>query len=389
MFFRLTSSLVIIVLIFCSLASAQEKADSSRPLVRGGMYDKPFTTRLFGRTALGGYTEAVWKFERSLGVTDEVTFEARRFNLFSQSTISDRVRLFAELEFEHGTEEIKLEAAALDFELHPLLIFRGGILLSPLGKFNLSHDSPLNELTDRPLVSTQIIPTALSEAGMGFYGSAHPWVDTRVTYEAYAVNGFNDRILGSGDGVRIAEGRGDVGEDNNAVPSFVGRVSLSRGRSAEVGISAHTGIFNRYRIEDFVVDEKRNLTIMAVDWEFRRGPFELLGEYARASVDVPQSLVGLFAEGQQGAYVQLNGHFGKGWIGAMPRSHFSGIVRWDGIDFDSDLAGDSERRLTAGLNFRYTEDTVFKLDYHHDRTRSRVNVSETAAGMNFSVASYF
>ena len=42
----------------------------------------------------------------------------------------------------------------IDFEVHPALNFRGGIILSPLGRFNLAHDSPANELTDRPLVST-------------------------------------------------------------------------------------------------------------------------------------------------------------------------------------------------------------------------------------------
>ena len=32
--------------------------------------------------------------------------------------------------------------AILDYELQPAVTFRGGMILTPLGKFNLAHDSP-------------------------------------------------------------------------------------------------------------------------------------------------------------------------------------------------------------------------------------------------------
>lgn len=42
-------------------ANPQEEpdtADAPRPFVEGGAYDKPYLTRLLGRTAIGGYAEA-------------------------------------------------------------------------------------------------------------------------------------------------------------------------------------------------------------------------------------------------------------------------------------------------------------------------------------------
>ncbi len=373
-------------------AHAQGERDTSRherPFVSGGVYDKPFVTRLLGKTALGGYMEAVWKFTRVGGVTEEVTFEARRFNLFTFSRISERVRFFAELEFEHGTEEINVEVAALDFEIHPSLIFRAGVILSPLGKFNLTHDSPLNELTDRPLVSTQIIPTALSEAGMGFYGSFFPSAVSRFTYELYGVNGFNDGIVLAGSGTRIREGRGDVGEDNNPAPSFAGRISYSPVEVFEAGISGHTGPYNRYKVDDFFVDERRNLTILAFDWEYGGESFDVLGEYAHARINIPPSLRGLYARRQQGLYVETNVRFGSGMLEFLPLSEFTAIGRYEFVDFDSEIAGDARQRLSVGVNFRPTRDTVFKLDYHFDWEWNRVNVAEKAAGINFSAATYF
>ena len=363
--------------------------EAERPFVTGGYYDKPFVTRLFGRTAIGGYMEALWKFERTEGINEPPSFEARRFNLFTYSVVSDRLRVAAELEFEHGTEEIKLEFAFLDFEIHPALTFRGGILLSPIGKFNLAHDSPLNNLTERPLVSTLIIPAAFSEAGMGFYGAFFPTAESRLTYELYAVNGLHDGVLTAADGTRIAEGRGAFGEDNNSLPSLVGRLAYSPSMALEVGVSLHTGPYNRYMADDLQIDDKRNLTLAALDWEYRQGAWEVIGEIARASIDVPPSLRGLFAEQQQGLYAQMNYHFGGGWIPVMARSRFTVVGRYELVDLDAGIGGDAIQRFSLGLNFRPVEDTVFKLDYRFDRLWNRVDVAERSVGVNFSVASYF
>ena len=46
--------------------------------------------------------------------------------------------------------------------------------LMPVGKFNLLHDSPLNDLVDRPMVSRIIIPSTWFEAGAGIYGTLYP-----------------------------------------------------------------------------------------------------------------------------------------------------------------------------------------------------------------------
>jgi hypothetical protein len=190
-------------------------ADSARPFVKGGVYDKPYQTRLMGRTAIGGYAEIHARWQQVEGLKDDAGFDAKRFNLFSSTRVSDHVRLGAEIEFEEGGHEIKLEYAAIDIALHPSLTLRGGMLLSPLGRFNLAHDSPLNEFTDRPLVATELLGVALSEPGVGFLGRAGVGRAGRITWELYATNGFHDGlVINSEDGTRIPLGRGNF-EDNN------------------------------------------------------------------------------------------------------------------------------------------------------------------------------
>lgn len=373
--------------VLIAVLATDAMAAEANPIVRGGIGDKPFMAQA-GRTRLGGYTEAHFRYERAAGFTEELTFEAKRFNLFTYTSVSERVRVASELEFEEGGEEIKVEMALLDFEIHPALIFRAGILLSPLGRFNLAHDSPANELTDRPLVSTELIPTALSEAGMGIYGAFFPAGRMRITYEIYGVNGFDEGLLfGDEAGTRFAAGRGNF-EDNNNRPSLVGRVGLSPLPALEVGLSLHTGPYNVWEVEGLELDERRSATIWAFDWDGHWRRWHLQGEYAAASIDVPAESA-VFQGRQSGYYAELSGAFGKNWLAALPGSFFTGVLRLGAVDFDADGRGDDVERQTLGLNFRPHTDTVFKLDYQRTTETDPFANELDAAALLFSAATYF
>lgn len=361
-----------------------------RPLVKGGIYDRPYIVRPSSRIAIGGYAETMLRSEYENGVHENISFEARRFNIFLFSSISDRIKLSSELEFEHGTEEIKLEMALIDIEFLEEVNLRGGILLSPLGKFNIAHDSPRNEFTDRPLVSTRIIPATLSEAGFGLFGSFYPHVEHRITYETYIVNGLNDDVLLGGDGTSIPHGRPIAfEEDNNGSPSFVGRVAWMPEFDLELGLSLHTGLYNTFKTDGLVVDERRSLTIMAVDGEYRIGNLVLQGEYARARIEIPVSLVGLFAERQQGFYAQAVYPVLRGVLPSFPASVLAIGVRYEYIDLDNAIPGDDTHRLSLGTTLRLVTDTVIKFDYQHNWMFDRIKNESRSAVIQFGVATYF
>ena len=375
-------------------ASAQEeKRDTTRttgrPFVEGGAFDKPYMTRLFGRTAIGGYAEAHARWEQADGVTEEAGFDLKRWNIFTSTQVNDFIRIGAELEFEELAEEITLEFAAIDFTIHPSFTVRAGAILSPLGRFNLSHDSPRNEFTDRPLVSTEIIGTALTEPGLGALGAFGLGGAGRLTYELYAVNGFHDGLINdSPDGTRIPAGKKNF-EDGNASPAAVGRLAWSPRLGYELGISGHRGAYNVFRADGEQVEERRDLAIWAVDAEVTVAGVEVSGEAVAANLDIPAGLDGINAAAQRGLYAQAVRDFGRGWIRTMPRSYFEVGARYDTVDFDSDFLGDTLRRMTVGLNFRPTEDAVLKFDYVRGQTRDRFNNLGEQAGFLFSIATYF
>lgn len=365
------------------------RADTTRPFVPGGVYDKPYQTRLLGRTTLGGYAEAHARYERVDGAAGESGFLARRFNLFTSTRVSDVVRLAAEVEFEDGAEEIKLEYAAIDVRIHPSLTLRGGMLLSPLGRFNLSHDSPLNEFTDRPLVSTDLIGVALSEPGFGALGQFPAGRRGRVTYELYLTNGYHEGLVRDAeDGTRIPLGRDNV-EDENGSPAVVGRVAWSPRVGLEIGVSGHHGAWNVFTEDGVRLDRRRNLSIAVIDAEVTVAGFRLSGEAATARIDIPEGLRGIYADAQRGVFADLTRDFGRGLIRTLPASFFTAKARVDYVDFDRDVTGDDVVQIGVGLNFRPTSDSVIKLDVVRGQSHDRFNNRGDHARLLASFATYF
>ncbi len=377
--------LVLLGLFFTLPSPSVGEEKEPRPELPGGIYDKPYLRRAGRGVTIGGYLDH--EFEWNEG--GKSTFDQHRFIPFIYGQVSNRVRVTAEIEFEHGgfvkgggttDGEIKLEYAVMDFEFTESFNYRGGVILAPLGVFNLLHDSPLNDLTERPTVNRQIMPSTLSESGMGFYGTFYPSELSVASYEIYVVNGFNDKVISSSGGLRVRGGRGSQKSDNNQNKAVTARFGLSPRLGMNFGASIHTGAY------DDAGDH--NLTILGLDAKVVRGIWEVQGEYGRVAADVDLTAHPATAESQQGAYGQANVHFGHDHF--LPGSVFTGVVRWDWVDYDTDAKGDSELGLTLGLNFRPVEDAVFKFDYASIwKTPANGARGGVAGRFFFSVSTYF
>ena len=141
------------------------------------VYAKPFVAA--PKAIVGGYIDIQFRSQQKgsieagdgrPGITNN--FDQQRFVPFFYADVTEHVKFAAELEIEHGIRESSsneietgLEFAHIDYLVNEPFNVRAGILLLPIGKFNLLHDSPLNDLTDRPLVSQFIIPSTMSETG--------------------------------------------------------------------------------------------------------------------------------------------------------------------------------------------------------------------------------
>jgi hypothetical protein len=390
----------------------EQRTDSQPALSFGStgsgrlVYAKPFVTS--PKAIIGGYFDIQYRSHRKgvietggFGNGTTNGFDQTRFVPFIYADITEHVKFAAELEIEHGIREvsdneISLEFAHIDYLVNEPFNIRAGILLIPIGKFNLLHDSPLNDLTDRPLVSQFVIPTTMAETGAGLYGTLYPGRTSKLDYEVYVTTGpcgYNT------DGSpRVSEETGtknsrqrkcesEDGLDINNGKAVSGRVAFSPMLGVEVAGSSYYG--------NQSPTSYNPLSITAVDWTLQKGPVEIIGEaawaYARgnsraipgATFSTPGTLLSglntfnpLAAPPQrmQGFYLQGNYHFMPAFLTKLsPKrfgegSTFTAVVRYDLVNLNIDNRGESQGQLeqiSFGLNYRPVEDAVFKVSYQY------------------------
>lgn len=386
------------------------------------IYAKPFLS--MPKATLGGYADVMYNIlsRQNLDNPSRNSFGQQRLVPFIFADITDRIKFATEIEIERGGTNspqgdgsIQVEFAQLDYLIDERINLRGGILLMPVGKFNLLHDSPLNDLVDRPMVSRLIIPSTWFEAGAGIYGTFYPSALSKIDYELYAVNGMT-QTAGAITDLGIRGARGSVSRDRDDSKAIVGRLAFSPMLGIEI---AGSGYHGQYKPSAATVGSG-NIDIFAVDWTLQRGPFELIGEAAwtRISNNNATGVAGnaIGPAGMFGYYVQGNYHFMPEILKRLAPSHFSdastftATVRWEQIDTDTDnrtvggantLGNRRELdRLTVGLNFRPVEDMVFKINWQHNAQNGAVGLTPagdlgTASspmdgdGFLFQAATYF
>ncbi len=392
----MSGRLAVVVVFLALTAGAAWAQDTS--MVQGGIYQRPM---VFGstRTAVGGYAEGGGRHLTTDGVSEGWSMELRRFNIFLFSSVGRRIRFISELEFEHGTEEIALETALVDFVVNPSFVLRAGILLPPIGAFNVNHDSPRYDVMDRPLVSTEIIPATLSEVGFGAHGRLAP-AGFSVSWDAYLTNGLGDGVILNPTGrTRLAAGKGgeQFAEDANGNPAFSGRVAAHRRGWGELGLSYYLAVYNQFRKDGVDVDRRRRAELAAIDVATEVGPVELRGEAALARIDIPESLAEVLADRQWGFYLDAVLPVWRPRIRGLERPTVAAVLRVERVDLNQgrfgstgESRGDETTAVTAGFSFRPAAGTVFRAGYRRESFRDLLgNAPVTTAGWQVGFATYF
>ena len=382
-----------------SLPGLLYSQNDSLPGVQEAIYNRPFIYLGKTTTAVGGYVEGNTNYFAEDGISEGFSMELRRFNIFIYSSVHDKIKFLSEVEFEHGTEEISLETALLDFEFNPAFIFRAGILLPQVGLVNANHDSPKWDFVERPLSSTELIPSTLSEVGFGLHGKFYSGLNV-FSYDAYVVNGLQDGIILNEHGrTHLAAGKSVemFEEDNNGVPMLNGKISFARRNAWELGLSYYGGVYNRYRIEGAEVDEKRSVAIYAFDFTAEIKKLKLMGELVRVNVEVPADIDEIYGTTQQGGFIEAGYPVREKKMLGFSDAVLSVHTRFEmadfnlgSFDFSGAGIGDEVTALVFGVSFRPVPATVMRLNYrYHWITDNLNNPPSHLGGIQFGVASYF
>ena len=364
------------------------------------IYNRPFMQVGKLPVALGGYAEANYQYLQKDGITEGHQFQMRRVSLFISSSIANRIKFLSEIEFEDGAKEISIEFASLDVEFNPLLNFRGGIVLNPIGSFNQNHDGPKWEFVDRPISATQMLPATFSNAGFGLYGKKYTkdWV---FAYETYLTNGFDDKIISNSENKTFLpaskENPERFEESFNGSPLLTGKVAVRHNKVGEMGLSYMGGVYNKYQDDGLVLDMKRRVNVFAIDFNTTVSKTFINGEWAWIKVDVPDTYTTQYGEKQQGGFIDFVQPIINKRVLGFEKSVINAAIRLEYVDWNkgrfsstgSNIA-DEVFSIVPAISWRPTAQMVMRFNYRYSWQKDLLgNPPSRLAGIQFGVSTYF
>ena len=124
------------------------------------------------RVHFGGYGEMHYRHLDDNG-EDIRELDFHRWVFFIGYDFNESMRFISEFELEHtvspgseGNGAVELEQAYLEFDLTKGLQIKSGIMLTPVGIINETHEPPTFYGVERPVVETTIIPTTWFVGGV-------------------------------------------------------------------------------------------------------------------------------------------------------------------------------------------------------------------------------
>jgi hypothetical protein len=393
-----------------SLFKRIEIDTSKQKLNMDGVYNKPFLTMGKMPVAMGGYMEANTQYSVTQGISaDGFAFQFQRVSMFLESSIAKNIKFNSEIEYENGGEDIEVEYAFMDMEFNPLFNFRGGIVLNPIGSFNENHDGPRWDFIDRPISSTTIIPSTLSNAGFGFYGKYYydNWI---FAYETYLTNGFDDGIVSNADGqTSLADGNQNpdkFDKSNSGLPMFTGKIAIRQRKYGEFGISYLTDVYNEWKTDDgLIIAPKLSASVFALDYStsLLNDRLSITTEAAKVWVQLPPNTVNTYGSQQDGAFIDIVGTVIKHKMFGWNNAKWEVGVRLEYANYNigsfSETGGpiyDYIWAIVPAIAFRPVGSTVLRFNYVYSEQSDEAggnfilgNTPVKTGTMEFGISTYF
>jgi hypothetical protein len=339
--------------------------------------------------AWGGQGELRLAEDRVRGVTDPEWFSVGRVGGFLSLKAGSKVHFLVEGAWDQGTDDWSMEQLEARFLVRRDLQLHGGIFLVPLGRTNLTHEAPVYEFAERSLPATQIVGVPNPQAGLGIRGAMGKIGGWPLSWEADVVTGYDDGLIMDGvGGTRVPAGRNNYA-DNNGIPALVGRLAVHPSRGSEIGFAAQSGRYNRTVLGGVEVDNPRYVHVLVADWTGGLAGFDLFSEAAIAVIDVPPGLGTIYAERQWGASLEASRTLFEPIFRSWSRTRLAGALRFDGVDLDRAIQGDSRMRVSASLNFHRIPIGLVRAGWYYELDRDRFNNETPKAGVTLTTAAYF
>jgi hypothetical protein len=285
------------------------------------------------------------------------TFDAHNLNLIVLGQLRGDIFAAAEVEYEHGGDEIALEYAYLAYTRIPYLNIVAGKFIVPFGSFNANHPAWINKVPGRPFGFDRVVPATYSDVGLMVRGGVATGRLTRVTYDAWVVNGL------AGDSAGDIRAMRDNNVDADRSKSVGARLGWVGPMGFDIGASVHSGAYNSANDLD--------LTLVGADATFQRAGFELKGEVVKATQETSTADLK-----KTGYYLQAS---------YLAGSWFEPAIRFSEADFPGASNRDL-REVSMGASLYASDVGVLRLFYRVNKELSVAEMKDNLFTAQFTVA---
>jgi hypothetical protein len=274
--------------------------------------------------------------------------------------------------------------------------------MNPIGAFNQNHDGPKWEFVDRPIAMTQMLPATWSNVGFGLYGKQYinEWA---FGYEFYLTNGFDETIINNPENKTFLPSTKETSdrfeESSNGQPLLTTKIALRRNKIGEIGISYMGGVYNKFEDDGLVLDDKRRLDVVAIDFNTVIPGIQtyIVGEWAWVHVNVAATYGQQFGEKQHGGFVDIVQPILRRDLLGFQKAILNVACRLEYVDWNVGTfretggnIGDNLWAIVPGISFRPTAQTVFRINYRRQWQKDLLgNPPANTAGIQIGISSYF
>ncbi len=313
----------------------------------------PARAQLGDRIRINGYSNFEWEYQLSnhdKGRGDKNgSFDADLFDLVLNFQPTDRLRVAADLTWEHGpaTEDgrgnVAAEYAFAEYKITDALRLRAGKMFVPFGIYNEIHTAKPATLVINESFSTNK-PERLG-APARFYARWGAGLEAVGQFHSGGMNGDYSLLLfnGESDVVNPFE------EDNNRPKAVAGRVRVEPHPTFKLGASFYSDRRSVY--DDKGADTGGRVTQNAVGASLEWTPGQSGVELEWVGGQIPSS--GTARTSTNGISLVLSHHVG---------SRVTPYLQWEYLDPDKDVKDDAANVFLAGLNVKIDTGAFVKIE---------------------------
>ena len=238
--------------------------------------------------------------------------------------------------------------------------------------------------------------------GFGLYGKKFT-TDWVYAYEVYLTNGFDDKIIANTENRTFLpaskENKDRFEESFNGSPLLTGKFAIKHRKVGELGLSYMGGVYNKFKEDGLVLDKKRRVKVVAVDFNSTLPGLKtfLNGEWAWTFVNLPDHYTEQFGGKQRGGFVDIVQPVIRKRIFDWDNAVINIALRAEYADYNvgrfRQTGGniyDNVTALVPAISFRPTAQTVFRANYRHEWHRDLLgNPATKVAGFQIGISTYF